>query len=110
MFEKNMSIGFLLDFYGEILSERKKNILDMYYNEDLSLAEISNIVGISRQGVRDVIKKAETELLFYEEKLGLAQRFTDIRSSADRISDMAHAAALPEALKQEIQHLAQIAQ
>ena len=110
MFEKNMSIGFLLDFYGEILSERKKNILDMYYNEDLSLAEISDVVGISRQGVRDVIKKAETELLFYEEKLGLAQRFNELRSSADRIADMAQKACLPDELKQEIQHLATIAQ
>ena len=105
-----MSIGFLLDFYGEILNERKKNILDMYYNEDLSLAEISNIVGISRQGVRDVIKKSETELLFYEEKLGLAQRFKELSRSADRISEMAKQTALPEDLKKEIQYLASIAQ
>lgn len=110
MFEKNMSIGFLLDFYGEILNERKKNILDMYYNEDLSLAEISNIIGISRQGVRDVIKKAEYELLFYEEKLGLAQRFNEIRRSTDRISEMSKTAALPEELNKEIQHLASVAQ
>ena len=110
MFEKNMSIGFLLDFYGEILNERKKNILDMYYNEDLSLAEISDVVGISRQGVRDAIKKAETELLFYEEKLGLAQRFSEICRSADKISEMARQTALPEDLKEEIQHLASVAQ
>ena len=110
MFEKNMSIGFLLDFYGEILNERKKNILDMYYNEDLSLAEISDVVGISRQGVRDAIKKAENELLFYEEKLGLAQRFNELRQSADKISEMSKKATLPEDLKKEIQHLAAVAQ
>ncbi|MDD7676741.1 MAG: sigma factor-like helix-turn-helix DNA-binding protein, partial [Eubacteriales bacterium] len=44
-----MSIGYLLDFYGEILNERKRSVLDMYYNEDLSLSEISDIIGISRQ-------------------------------------------------------------
>ena len=77
MFEKNMSIAFLLDFYGEILNERKRSVLDMYYNEDLSLAEISDVIGISRQGVRDIIKKAECELTFYEDKLGLSARGYD---------------------------------
>lgn len=110
MFEKDMSMGFLLDFYGEILTERKKNVLDMYYNEDLSLAEISNIVGISRQGVRDILKKAESELLFYEEKLGLAHRFNELCKSADRIAEMAKQANLPRELQKEIQHLAAVAQ
>ena len=110
MFEKNMSIAFLLDFYGEILNERTRSVLDMYYNEDLSLAEISDIIGISRQGVRDIIKKAETELTLYEEKLGLAQRFGEIKSSADRITSLANQASLPQELIKEIQHLATIAQ
>ena len=110
MFEKNMSIAFLLDFYGEILNERKRSVLDMYYNEDLSLAEISDVIGISRQGVRDIIKKAECELIFYEEKLGLAQRFGDIKDSADRINSLATQASLPSELIKEIQHLATIAQ
>ena len=47
MFEKNLWVAFLLDFYGEILNERKKNILDMYYNEDLSLAEIATEIGFN---------------------------------------------------------------
>ena len=64
MFEKNMSIGYLLDFYGEILNERKRSVLDMYYNEDLSLSEISDIIGISRQGVRDIIKKNRKRIAF----------------------------------------------
>ena len=71
MFEKNLNIGYLLDFYGELLSERKRSVMDMYYNEDLSLAEISAEIGITRQGTRDIIKKTEEELLFFEEKLGL---------------------------------------
>ena len=63
MFEKNLEINYLLDFYGEVLSERKREVLEMYYNEDLSLAEIAGDIGISRQGVRDIIKKSEDELV-----------------------------------------------
>ena len=74
MFEKNLNIGYLLDFYGELLSERKRSVMDMYFNEDFSLAEIAVEIGISRQGVRDIIKKSEDELMFYEEKLGLAKK------------------------------------
>ena len=85
MFEKNLKIGFLLDFYGDVLSERKRTVLDLYYNDDLSLAEIASEIGISRQGVRDLIKKAEEELRFYEEKLGLAERFRRTQESAERL-------------------------
>lgn len=82
MYEKNLNIGYLLDFYGEILSERKRYVLDMYYNEDFSLSEISEEIGISRQGVRDLIKKAEEELCFFEEKLGLSKKMTSLAESA----------------------------
>ena len=85
MFEKNLKIGFLLDFYGEILSERKRTVLDYYYNDDLSLAEIAEEIGISRQGVRELIKKAEEELLLYETKLGLAGRFRETEERAERL-------------------------
>ena len=85
MFEKNLEIGFLLDFYGEVLSERKRTVLDFYYNDDLSLAEIAVEIGISRQGVRELIKKAEEELRFYEEKLGLAERFRKTQECAERL-------------------------
>ena len=62
MFKKDIKYSLLLDFYGDILSERKREIFELYYNEDLSLAEVSEITGISRQGVRDSVKKAESEL------------------------------------------------
>ena len=70
MFEKNLEMSFLLDFYGDILSERRRSVMTMYYNEDLSLSEIASEIGISRQGVRDLIKKSEEELSLLEEKLG----------------------------------------
>lgn len=85
MFVKDLRIGFLLDFYGDMLSERKRTVLDRYYNADLSLSEIAEEIGISRQGVRELIKKAEEELLFYEEKLGLAARFKRAGEEAERL-------------------------
>ena len=85
MFEKDMKIGFLLDFYGEVLSERKRLVMDYYYNDDLSLGEIAEEIGISRQGVRDLIKKAGEELCFYEEKLRMAARFQRIQEEANEL-------------------------
>ena len=85
MFEKNLEIGYLLDFYGDVLSERKRTVLDFYYNDDLSLAEIAEEIGISRQGVRELIKKAGEELMFYEEKLGLAKRFQTLEEQTEQL-------------------------
>ena len=87
MFEKNMNISFLLDFYGEVLSDKQREILDLYYNEDLSLAEIAESNGLTRQGVRHVIKKAEDELLLLENKLGLANRFVTLGNEYRSIAD-----------------------
>lgn len=74
MFEKNLLIPCLLDVYGSLLSERKRELLDYYYDEDYSLAEISELTGISRQGIRDSIKKSSAELLELEDKLRLYER------------------------------------
>ena len=87
MFEKNMNISFLLDFYGDVLSDKQREILDLYYNEDLSLAEIAESNGLTRQGVRHVIKKAEDELLLLENKLGLANRFVTLGNEYRSIAD-----------------------
>ena len=87
MFEKNMNISFLLDFYGDVLSEKQREILDLYYNEDLSLAEIAESNGLTRQGVRHIIKKAEEELLSLETKLGLANRFVTLGNEYRSIAD-----------------------
>ena len=72
---KTVEIGMLLDFYGEILTDSQKNSLDLFYNQDLSLAEIAEQTGITRQGVRDRIVKGERVLRRTEEKLHLAARF-----------------------------------
>ena len=74
MFEKNLAVAELLDSYAAVLTDRHRELLDLYYNQDLSLGEIAAEVGISRQGVRDAVKKAEEELFFFEERLHLAER------------------------------------
>ena len=84
MFQKTLEIGYLLDFYGEMLNERRRTVLDMYYNEDMSLSEIAESLGITRQGVRDLIKKAGDELLLFEEKLGMARKFRALYECTDR--------------------------
>ncbi len=86
MFEKNLNISLLLDFYGDILSERQRDMLSMYYNEDCSLSEIAEAYDISRQGVRSVLKKGETILTDMENKLGLAARFIKMRNKSTEIA------------------------
>ncbi len=108
MFEKDLRISYLLDFYGDVLTERKKEVLDMYYNEDLSLAEIAEQIGISRQGVRDLIKKAEDELLFLENKLGLAKKMRALRIHADNMMNIANTEDISKALKREIEEISAI--
>ena len=65
----------LYDFYGELLTERQQEFFDLYYNEDLSLAEIAENYGISRQGVRDVIVRAEGIMTEMEDKTGIIKLF-----------------------------------
>ena len=105
MFEKNLEIAFLLDFYGDILTQRKKDALDFYYNDDMSLSEIAEEMCISRQGVRDIIKKAEDELFFYEEKLGLAKKFRDAQTHAKKALAICEAEAVSDTIKDEIRKL-----
>ena len=106
MFEKNLNVGYLLDFYGELLPERKRSVLDMYYNEDFSLAEIADEIGISRQGVRNIIKKSESELFFYEEKLGLAKKLLTVEKYSNELCKMAATYDIPEDIKDGIIQLA----
>lgn len=85
MFEKNLAVCDLFDRYGSVLSDRHREVLDFYYNQDLSLAEIAAELGISRQGVRDAIKKAEDELFFLESRLHLNETAETVRAAADRL-------------------------
>ena len=108
MFEKNLELGYLLDFYGELLSERKRSVMDMYYNEDLSLAEISAEIGITRQGTRDIIKKTEEELLFFEEKLGLAKKLRDASLIISELENLAFKQELSQQFKSKLSELIEV--
>ena len=82
----------LFDFYGETLTDRQKEFYDLYYNEDLSLTEIAENYGMSRQGVRDAIVRAETALTELEEKTGLIRRFQEQTQSLKELQELADAA------------------
>ena len=86
---KDLRISFLLDFYGDMLTDTQREVVDAYYNEDLSLAEIAQDRDITRQGVRDAIKRAEQQLLEMEDRLGLARRFQEIQKTLTLICDCA---------------------
>ena len=77
MYVKDLGIGHLLDFYGNTLPEDQRDVLIAYYFEDLSLAEIAEGRGLTRQGVRASIKRGEKQLLFLEERLGLCGEYRD---------------------------------
>ncbi len=108
MHEKDLHVGVLLDFYGDVLSERKRLALDLYYNDDYSLAEIAEEMGITRQGVLDTIKKGKDELFFFEEKLHLWEKFRAAGESSDRLSRLvSENESLPAEIKKEILSLAE---
>ena len=107
MFEKDLKIGILLDFYGDVLSERKRAVLDDYYNNDLSLSEIAEELGISRQAVRELIGKAGEELRFLEEKLGLAARFRKTQECTERLLSLLEKTEVGSEVKRAAEELAQ---
>lgn len=86
--EKNVKVALLFDFYRNVLTNRQIECVDLYYNEDLSLAEISEHLGITRQGVRDNIVRAEKTLFDIEDRLGLASKFLGIKDRLRRVDDV----------------------
>lgn len=85
MFEKTVEVSILYDFYGQLLTPKQKLILQMYYEDDYSLAEIAEDQSVTRQAVHDTIKKAEKSLRSYEEKLGLVVRFQETESLIKKV-------------------------
>ncbi len=83
---KRIDMVYLYDLYAPLLNERQKEILDLYYNEDQSLAEIAENVGITRQGVRDYIVKCDAMLKGFEQALGLHTKLTEAVSRLDKLT------------------------
>ena len=77
--EKRVELSLLMDFYGPLLTAHRRQVLEMYLNEDMGLQEIADTLGISRQGVHEAVKTASNQLMKYEDTLGIARRYMGIR-------------------------------
>ena len=85
---KNLDILLLFDYYGDYLNDKQRELFDYYYNDDLSLAEVAENAGISRQGVRDSVKRTEQQLLLLESKLHFCEKSEKLkRLAADAADD-----------------------
>lgn len=109
---KNMEVALLYDFYGDMLTDKQRDMIEQYYCQDLSLSEIAENTGISRQGVRDSVKRAEVQLLDMESHLGLAARsrqqatvLTAILAAADTIRTHNDTAANDPIIQREIDRI-----
>ncbi|MBQ3177126.1 MAG: DNA-binding protein [Clostridia bacterium] len=98
-----MTIPLLMDLYGQVLSERKRDLLDYYYNEDYSLAEIAEITGISRQGIRESVKKSEAELRALDDSLQLVERTQSLERKIAALRDQMRA-VLEEPLEDSVRN------
>lgn len=88
MLEKISHVVLLKDFYGPLLTEKQQNVLNLHYENDLSLSEIADDMSTSRQAVYDMVKKAESLLEQYEQKLGLVERFQTMRERLKELSSL----------------------
>lgn len=91
--DKSIEISLLFDFYSSLLSDKKREAARLYFNEDYSLSEIAEHMGITRQGVSDLIRRCESELYGFENKLGIYSRFEAINDSAARIRELSESIA-----------------
>ncbi|MGI6028226.1 MAG: YlxM family DNA-binding protein [Candidatus Heteroscillospira sp.] len=88
MEDNTLRRSMLFDFYGDLLTDKQREYYDLHYNEDLSLGEIAEQSGISRQGVWDIIRRADRILTDTEEKTGLVERFQRLRVQVDEIENL----------------------
>lgn len=98
---KDLSFTMLLDVYSALLTEKQRETLDFYYNDDLSLSEISEETGITRQGVMNCIKKCEQRLLELEDEMGLVSRFTELKGSVEELESLISSAEIKDNKKAE---------
>lgn len=88
MFEKDLGLLPLFDVYGAMLGEQKQKMFELYYGDDLSLSEIAEEMNISRQGVRESLKKCEEQLLDFEDKLGFAKKISSLEKSISSLEEL----------------------
>lgn len=96
----------LFDFYGELLTDKQREYYDLHYNEDLSLAEIADESGISRQGVWDIIRRAEAAMTEIEQKTGLIRRFMERSAQIDELErELEDAGAMTDSIRARLDGL-----
>ena len=86
-----LTMALLYDYYGELLTEKQRTCFDLYYNQDLSLSEIAEDLGVTRQGVNDTLARAEGQRRAFEEKTGCIAREEAVRAACGQIGAAAHA-------------------
>lgn len=96
--EKDLFVGDLLDVYGQFLNTKQRRLAEYYYNEDLSLAEIAENEGITRQGVCDILSRVKARLYSFEEVCGYCEKFL-------RLKELAAAGGLPKEITELIEEL-----
>ncbi len=85
--EKKVELAWLAAFYGAMLTEKQRQVLRLHCEEDLSLGEIAQAAGISRQGVHEMLTRASARLMELEDKLGLARRFRKVEEGLEACRD-----------------------
>ena len=105
---KDVSIALLFDYYGGFLTEKQADIFDLFYNEDLSLSEIGEHLGITRQGVRDSLKRGEEILMGMEDKIGMMRKNNGIMKATGILRDIASEIIISSGSKEKIMELNRI--
>ena len=110
MFEKNLHTTVLFDIYGDMLTSQQQAVIDMYYNQDLSLAEISEQIGITRQGVQYTLKHGEDALWHMEQVLGLAAQSIRTKQLANELETQIRSLPLPPQAEDKRSYLLELIQ
>lgn len=84
---KNLAISVYLDYYGAMLTDKQRDVAELYYNEDLSLGEIAELIGITRQGVHDNIKRTEQILLDFEKSIHLVEKTNSMIKIMEKVNN-----------------------
>ena len=115
--EKDLHFSVLLDYYADMLTDKQRDVIELYYNEDLSLSEIAEHENITRQGVRDSIKRGEQTMLELEERFHLAKRsqkyyeiITEVGKLAQHIKEECLHWTAPRAITRRAEYLAALAE
>ncbi|WP_407929592.1 YlxM family DNA-binding protein [Iocasia frigidifontis] len=103
LLEKVIEIGMLFDFYGKLLTDKQQEAMELYYFQDLSLAEIAERLDISRQGVYDHLHRAEEILRNYENKLALVNRYLKLKDEIDNLAAFISGLSLKSTVKKDLQ-------